>query len=81
MSTSAVADMPDIDRSLNEAIACPLCNGRGQFSRMEVLESLGIKDDGLTDQIWSLEELVELLGSKRRRRQPEELMDHMGHCR
>jgi hypothetical protein len=75
MSTSVVADMPDI---LPDTIECPSCNGRGRFSRMQVLESLGIKNDGLTEQVWSLEELVEVLVSRRRREQ--QIADEVGDC-
>ena len=77
--SAAAADMLDTHEPLSETIECPLCAGRGKFSRTEVLECLGIKDDSLTDQVWSLEELVELLGSKRQREKRERL-DSVGCC-
>jgi hypothetical protein len=73
MSTSVVENMPD---TVPDTIMCPHCNGRGKFSRMEVLESLGMNDDESTDQVWSAQELVELLVEKRRREQ--QIKDGLG---
>jgi hypothetical protein len=79
MSTAA-ADVSGTHEPIHDKIECPCCLGRGNFSRREVLQSLGIKDDGLTDQVWSLEELVGLLESRRRRERQREIIANMDNC-
>jgi myosin heavy subunit len=59
MST-LVADIPDIHNPLPETIECPLCLGRGELSRAEVLERLGMKDFARVAQL-SAEEAIRLL--------------------
>ena len=59
MST-VVADVPDIHALLPDRIECPLCIGRGELSRAEVLERLGMKDFARVAQL-SAEEAIRLL--------------------
>ena len=59
MSTT-VADMPDIHNLLPETIECPLCIGRGELTRTEILERLGMKDFARVAQL-SAEEAIRLL--------------------
>jgi hypothetical protein len=77
--SAAAAAIPDTHEPLSETIECPLCAGKGKFSRTEVLDCLGIENDSPADQVWSLEELVELLGSRRQREKSERL-DSVGRC-
>jgi hypothetical protein len=59
MST-LVADIPDIHNPLPDTIECPLCLGRGELTRTEVLERLGMKDFARVAQL-SAEEAIRLL--------------------
>ncbi len=52
--------MPDSNTALCEAIECPLCLGKGELSRTEVLERLGMKDFTRVAQL-SAEEAIRLL--------------------
>ena len=78
MSTSVVAKMPETLNPSSEEIKCPYCRGRGKFSHREIVEWLGIQDDVLTQQIWSLEELVVLVESRSRRERQCKLTTNMG---
>jgi len=51
------------DHLLPETIDCPLCLGRGQLSRTEVLERLGMKDFTRVAQL-SAEEAIRLILTK-----------------
>src|SRR5580658_4442533 len=46
-----------------EAIECPLCRGKGEISRAEVLERLGMKDFARVAQL-SAEEAIRLILKK-----------------
>src|SRR5208283_1053813 len=59
MST-IVADVPDIRNPLPDTIECPLCIGRGELTRTEVLERLGMKDFARVAQL-SAEEAIRIL--------------------
>ena len=59
MST-LVAEVPDIHNLMPENIECPLCIGRGELSRAEVLQRLGMKDFARIAQL-SAEEALRLL--------------------
>ena len=52
--------MTDSTPALPEAIECPLCLGKGELSRTEVLERLGMKDFARVAQL-SAEEAIRLL--------------------
>jgi hypothetical protein len=67
MSTSIAAHMPDTLNPSSDEIKCPYCRGRGKFTRREVVASLGIQDDVLTQQVWSLEEVAMVLELRSRR--------------
>ena len=58
MSTKAAA-VP----SASESIPCPLCNGDGKLSRVEILDRLGVRDFARVAQL-SAEEAFRLLQSK-----------------
>jgi hypothetical protein len=45
--------MSDTAHALPETIECPLCLGRGQLTRAEVLERLGMKDFTEQRSCWS----------------------------
>jgi hypothetical protein len=47
----------------SERISCPLCNGLGELSRIEILDRLGVKDFARVAQL-SAEEAFRLLQSK-----------------
>ena len=55
--------MTDSAAALPEAIECPLCLGKGELSRTEVLERLGMKDYARVAQL-SAEEAIRLLLAK-----------------
>ena len=55
--------MTDSATTLPEAIECPLCLGKGELSRTEVLERLGMKDFARVAQL-SAEEAIRLLAAK-----------------
>ncbi len=55
--------MTDSTRTLPNAIECPLCLGKGELSRTEVLERLGMKDYARVAQL-SAEEAIRLLVAK-----------------
>ena len=55
--------MTDSAAALPETIECPLCLGKGELSRTEVLERLGMKDFARVAQL-SAEEAIRLLGAK-----------------
>jgi chromosome segregation ATPase len=55
--------MTDSAAALPEAIECPLCLGKGELSRTEVLERLGMKDFARVAQL-SAEETIRLLAAK-----------------
>ena len=55
--------MTDSTPALPEAIECPLCLGKGELSRTEVLERLGMKDFARVAQL-SAEEAIRLLLAK-----------------
>jgi hypothetical protein len=55
--------MNDSTPALPEAIECPLCLGKGEISRTEVLERLGMKDFARVAQL-SAEEAIRLLTVK-----------------
>jgi DNA repair exonuclease SbcCD ATPase subunit len=55
--------MTDSTAALPEAIECPLCLGKGELSRTEVLERLGMKDYARVAQL-SAEEAIRLLLAK-----------------
>jgi len=55
--------MTDSAAALPEAIECPLCLGKGELSRTEVLERLGMKDFARVAQL-SAEEAIRLLLAK-----------------
>src|ERR1019366_6333297 len=55
--------MTDSTAILSEAIECPLCLGKGELSRTEVLERLGMKDFARLAQL-SAEEAIRLLTVK-----------------
>jgi hypothetical protein len=55
--------MPDSTPALPEAIECPLCLGKGELSRTEVLERLGMKDFTRIAQL-SAEEAIRLILKK-----------------
>jgi hypothetical protein len=59
MSTS-VADMPDTIATLPETMECPLCLGKGELTRAEVLDRLGVKDLARVAQL-SAEEALRLM--------------------
>lgn len=52
--------MSEANPSLAETIECPLCNGKGELSRTEVLQRLGMKDYARVAQL-SAEEAIRLL--------------------
>ena len=52
--------MTDSTSALPESIECPLCLGRGELSRTEVLERLGMKDFARVAQL-SAEEAIRLI--------------------
>jgi hypothetical protein len=51
--------MTDSIATLPESIECPLCVGKGELSRTEVLERLGMKDFARVAQL-SAEEAIRL---------------------
>jgi hypothetical protein len=53
-------DMPESSVALPETIECPLCLGKGELSRMEVLERLGMRDYARVAQL-SAEEAIRLI--------------------
>src|ERR1035437_9898124 len=55
--------MTDSMPALPEAIECPLCQGKGELSRTEVLERLGMKDFARVAQL-SAEEAIRLILKK-----------------
>src|ERR1035441_7013670 len=55
--------MTDSTPALPEAIECPLCLGKGELSRTEVLERLGMKDFARVAQL-SAEEAIRLILKK-----------------
>jgi len=55
--------MTQTTAQLPEAIECPLCLGKGELSRTEVLERLGMKDFARVAQL-SAEEAIRLLTAK-----------------
>ncbi|MGD0698230.1 MAG: hypothetical protein ABSA41_22910 [Terriglobia bacterium] len=55
--------MTDSAAALPEAIECPLCLGKGELSRTEVLERQGIKDYARVAQL-SAEEAIRLVMKK-----------------
>ena len=55
--------MTDSAAALPEAIECPLCLGKGELSRTEVLERLGMKDYARVAQL-SAEEAIRLILKK-----------------
>jgi DNA repair exonuclease SbcCD ATPase subunit len=55
--------MTDSTATLPEAIECPLCLGKGELSRTEVLERLGMKDYARVAQL-SAEEAIRLVLKK-----------------
>src|ERR1039458_3646496 len=55
--------MTDSTPALPEAIECPLCLGKGELSRTEVLERLGMKDYARVAQL-SAEEAIRLILKK-----------------
>src|ERR1035437_4069677 len=55
--------MTDSATALPEAIECPLCLGKGELSRTEVLERLGMKDFARVAQL-SAEEAIRLILKK-----------------
>lgn len=55
--------MTDTTAALPESIECPLCLGRGELSRTEVLERLGMKDFARVAQL-SAEEAIRLVLKK-----------------
>jgi len=55
--------MTDSKAALPEAIECPLCLGKGELSRTEVLERLGMKDFARVAQL-SAEEAIRLILKK-----------------
>jgi chromosome segregation ATPase len=55
--------MTDSAAALPEAIECPLCLGKGELSRTEVLERLGMKDFARVAQL-SAEEAIRLILKK-----------------
>ena len=55
--------MTDSTPAMPEAIDCPLCLGKGQLSRTEVLERLGMKDFARVAQL-SAEEAIRLILKK-----------------
>jgi hypothetical protein len=55
--------MTDATVQLPEAIECPLCLGKGELSRTEVLERLGMKDFARVAQL-SAEEAIRLVLKK-----------------
>ena len=55
--------MTDSTAALPEAIECPLCLGKGELSRTEVLERLGMKDFARVAQL-SAEEAIRLILKK-----------------
>jgi predicted nuclease with TOPRIM domain len=55
--------MTDTAAALPEAIECPLCLGKGELSRTEVLERLGMKDYARVAQL-SAEEAIRLVLKK-----------------
>ena len=55
--------MTDSTDALPEAIECPLCLGKGELSRTEVLERLGMKDYARVAQL-SAEEAIRLILKK-----------------
>ena len=55
--------MTDSTAALPETIECPLCLGKGELSRTEVLERLGMKDFARVAQL-SAEEAIRLIMKK-----------------
>ena len=55
--------MTDTAARLPETIECPLCLGKGDLSRAEVLERLGMKDFARVAQL-SAEEAIRLVLKK-----------------
>ena len=55
--------MTDSTPAMPEAIECPLCLGKGELSRTEVLERLGMKDFARVAQL-SAEEAIRLILKK-----------------
>ena len=55
--------MTDSTATLPESIECPLCLGKGELSRTEVLERLGMKDFARVAQL-SAEEAIRLILKK-----------------
>ena len=55
--------MADSTAALPEAIECPLCLGKGELSRTEVLEGLGMRDFARVAQL-SAEEAIRLILKK-----------------
>jgi myosin heavy subunit len=53
-------DQPDTHNLLPDTIECPLCIGRGELTRTEILERLGMKDFARVAQL-SAEEAIRLL--------------------
>ena len=53
-------DLPDAHNLLPDTIECPLCIGRGELTRTEILERLGMKDFARVAQL-SAEEAIRLL--------------------
>src|ERR1017187_7602352 len=56
-------DMTDSAAVMPETIECPLCLGKGELSRTEVLERLGMKDFARVAQL-SAEEAIRLIMKK-----------------
>src|ERR1035438_10832470 len=61
--TGGNPDMTDAAAVLPETIECPLCLGKGELSRTEVLERLGMKDFARVAQL-SAEEAIRLILKK-----------------
>src|SRR5664279_2140676 len=55
--------MTDSTTTMPETIECPLCLGKGELSRTEVLERLGMKDFARVAQL-SAEEAIRLILKK-----------------
>src|ERR1039457_4682861 len=55
--------MTDSTPAMPETIECPLCLGKGELSRTEVLERLGMKDFARVAQL-SAEEAIRLIMKK-----------------
>ena len=55
--------MPDSTRDLPDRIECPLCLGKGELTRTEVLERLGMRDFARVAEL-SAQDAIRLLMAK-----------------